>query len=182
MQPVLKAGNLVTSVCRLSRTSEIPNLLDPQGACTGLSFVYRVIKRSLCTCLSQHTSFLPHYLHQSDCFKTDRQGQGDTIVTQTPSVISNSNYVIVVRDWNCLKYFSYFCIVIIMCTETFLSPCITGALFPSVMITFLICNSVFVIWPTNARVYNVFVTYCLSQTCLNRRGDNLHTMQIELCF
>jgi hypothetical protein len=48
--------------------------------------------------LSQHTSFLPHYLAQSDCLVTDRQGQGETRLTLTPSVIPNSNYVIMVSD------------------------------------------------------------------------------------
>jgi hypothetical protein len=38
----------------------------------------------------------PHYLAQSDCLAVDRQGQGDTILTLTPSVIPNSNYVIMV--------------------------------------------------------------------------------------
>jgi hypothetical protein len=38
----------------------------------------------------------------------DRQGQGDTRITLTPSVIPNSNYVIMVSDWNCLKYFCVF--------------------------------------------------------------------------
>jgi hypothetical protein len=33
----------------------------------------------------------------------DRQGQADTRLTLTPSVIPNSNYVIMVSDWNCLK-------------------------------------------------------------------------------
>jgi hypothetical protein len=67
--------------------------------------IYRVIKMSLCTYavqqiiqLSQHTSFLPHYLAQSDCLAADRQGQGDTRLTLTPSVISNSSYVIMVSD------------------------------------------------------------------------------------
>jgi hypothetical protein len=36
----------------------------------------------------------------------DRQGQGDTRLTLTPSVIPNSNYVIMVSD--CLKYFCVF--------------------------------------------------------------------------
>jgi hypothetical protein len=36
------------------------------------------------------------------------QGQGDTRLTLTPSVIPNSNYVIMVSDWNCLKYFCVF--------------------------------------------------------------------------
>jgi hypothetical protein len=75
-------------------------------ACKEL-FLYRVIKKFLCTWwlqLSQHTSFLPHYLAQSDCLAADRQGHGDTRLTLKPSVIPNSNYVIVVSDWNCLKY------------------------------------------------------------------------------
>jgi hypothetical protein len=32
----------------------------------------------------------------------------DTKLTLTPSVIPNSNYVIMVSDWNCLKYFACF--------------------------------------------------------------------------
>jgi hypothetical protein len=103
------------------------------------------------TPLSQHTSFLPHYLVQSDCLAADRQGQGETRFTLTPSVIPNSdclaadrqgqgetrftltpsvipnsNYVIMVSDWKCLKYICvfFFCTVIIRCTETFWSPCI----------------------------------------------------------
>jgi hypothetical protein len=40
--------------------------------------------------------FLPHYLAQSDWLAADRKGQGDTRLTLTPSVIPNSNYVIMV--------------------------------------------------------------------------------------
>jgi hypothetical protein len=77
------------------------------------------------TPLSQHTSFLPHYLAQSDCLAADRQGQGDTSLTLTPSVIPNSNYVIIVSDWNYLKYFCMFlCNVMTRCTDPFWSPCI----------------------------------------------------------
>jgi hypothetical protein len=72
-----------------------------------------------------HTSFLPHYLAQPECLTADRQGQGDTRLSLTPSVILTFNYVIMVSDWNCLKYFFwFFCTVIIRCTETFWSPCI----------------------------------------------------------
>jgi hypothetical protein len=39
---------------------------------------------------------------------TDRQGQGDTRLTLPPPVIPNSNYVIMVSDWNILKYFCVF--------------------------------------------------------------------------
>jgi hypothetical protein len=84
--------------------------------------IYRVIKKSLCTWWSQHTSLLPHYLAQSDCLVADRQGQGDTRLTLTSSVIPNSNYVIMVSDRKCLKYFlRVFCTVIIRCKETFWS-------------------------------------------------------------
>jgi hypothetical protein len=55
-----------------------------------------------------HLSLLPHYLAQSDCLAADRQDQGDTILTLTLSVIPNSNYVIMVSDWNSLKYFCVF--------------------------------------------------------------------------
>ena len=50
------------------------------------------------TPLSQHTSFLPHFLAQSDCLAADRQGQGDTRLTLTRSIIPNSNYAIIVGD------------------------------------------------------------------------------------
>jgi hypothetical protein len=39
-----------------------------------------------------------NYLAESDCLAADRQGQGDTRLTLTPSVISNSNYVIMIID------------------------------------------------------------------------------------
>jgi hypothetical protein len=38
------------------------------------------------------------YLAQSDCLAANRQGQGDTRLTLTPSVVPNSNYVIMVSD------------------------------------------------------------------------------------
>jgi hypothetical protein len=45
-----------------------------------------------------HTSFLPHYLAQSDFLAADRQGQGGTRLALTPSVIPNFNYVIIAND------------------------------------------------------------------------------------
>jgi hypothetical protein len=57
----------------------------------------------MCTIWAEHTSFLPHYLVQSDCLAADHQGQEDTRPTVTPFVIPNSNYIIMVGDWNCLK-------------------------------------------------------------------------------
>jgi hypothetical protein len=44
--------------------------------------------------VSVHLSVLPHYLAQSDCLKSYRQGQGDSRLTLIPSVIPNSNYFI----------------------------------------------------------------------------------------
>jgi hypothetical protein len=46
----------------------------------------------------------------------------DTRLTLTPSVLPNSNYVIVVSDWSYLKHSACFCIVIIRWTETFVHP------------------------------------------------------------
>jgi hypothetical protein len=48
------------------------------------------------------TSFLPHYLAQTDFLAADCQGQGNTILTLTPSLIFNSKYIIMVSNWNCL--------------------------------------------------------------------------------
>jgi hypothetical protein len=61
-------------------------------------------KKSLCALWLQCRK----YLAQSDCLAADRQGQGDTRLTLTPSVIPNSNYVIMVNDWKGLKYFCMF--------------------------------------------------------------------------
>jgi hypothetical protein len=44
----------------------------------------------------------------SICLAADRQGQEETRLTLTSSVIPNSNYDIMVSDWNCLKYFEFF--------------------------------------------------------------------------
>jgi hypothetical protein len=46
-----------------------------------------------------------YYLAQSDRLAADRQGQGDTRLTLTPSFIPKYKYVFMVSDWNCLKYF-----------------------------------------------------------------------------
>jgi hypothetical protein len=54
------------------------------------------------------TSSLSHYVAQSDCLEADCQGWSVIRLTLTPSVIPNSNYVIMVSDWNCLKYFCEF--------------------------------------------------------------------------
>jgi hypothetical protein len=54
----------------------------------------------------------------------------DTRLTLTPSVIPNSNYVIMISDWYCLKYFClFFCTAIMRCTETFWSLCIGRAIY-----------------------------------------------------
>jgi hypothetical protein len=90
------------------------------------SKLYRVIKLSLCTWWLQYRKL--HVLRASLLGSTWLLGSrppgsgGNMILTLTPSVIPNSNYVIMVSDWNCLKYFCVlFCTVIIRCTETFWS-------------------------------------------------------------
>jgi hypothetical protein len=56
----------------------------------------------------------------------NHQVQGNIRLTLMPSVIPTSNYIFMVSDWNGLKYFClFFCTVIISCTETFWSPCIS---------------------------------------------------------
>jgi hypothetical protein len=45
--------------------------------------------------------------------------------TLTPSVIPNSNYVIMVSDWNCLKYFCVFFVLWSSGAQTFWSLCIS---------------------------------------------------------
>jgi hypothetical protein len=68
-------------------------------------------------------SCLTTLLNQTDWQPTARD-RGTLRLTLTPSVFPNSNNVIVVSDWNCLKYFCVCCCtVIIRCIETFWSPC-----------------------------------------------------------
>jgi hypothetical protein len=52
-----------------------------------------------------------------ECMADDLQCQRDTRLTPTPSFILTSNYVIMVCDWNCLKYFCVFFTVIVRCTD-----------------------------------------------------------------
>jgi hypothetical protein len=66
------------------------------------SLPYTGWSKNLCAPDDYNTEY---YLTQSDCLAADRQGQGDTRLTLSPSVIPNSNYV---SDWNCLKYFCFF--------------------------------------------------------------------------
>jgi hypothetical protein len=75
-------------------------------------FFYRVIKKSLCTWWSQYRKLqvmfkvspasLQTFIDTPNCVLEDR------VKYSTPSVIPNSNYVIMVSDWNCLKYFCVF--------------------------------------------------------------------------
>jgi hypothetical protein len=65
---------------------------------------YRVIKKSLCTRWLQ-------YRKLQVMFKVSPASLQifiNTRLTLTPSVIPNSNYDIMVSDWNCLKYFFLF--------------------------------------------------------------------------
>jgi hypothetical protein len=67
-------------------------------------YVYRVIKKSLCT-------WSLRYRKLQEMFKVSPaslQTFIDARLTLAPSVIHNSNYVMMVSDWNCLKYFCMF--------------------------------------------------------------------------
>jgi hypothetical protein len=79
-------------------------LIFPPESCHIYIYIYRVIK-ILCTPDYYNTL---DYLDQSDCLAADRQGQGDTRLTLTPFVFPISYYVIMVSDWNCLKYICLF--------------------------------------------------------------------------
>jgi hypothetical protein len=61
--------------------------------------------KSLCAPDDYNTEY---YLAPTDCLAGDRKGQGNTRLTLKPSVIPNSNHVIMVSDWNCLKHFCVF--------------------------------------------------------------------------
>jgi hypothetical protein len=65
---------------------------------------YRVIKKSVCAWWLQYGKLQVMFILSP----ASLQGQGDTRLTLTPSVIPASNYVIMVSDWNCLKYFCMF--------------------------------------------------------------------------
>jgi hypothetical protein len=65
---------------------------------------YMVIKKSICTGWLQHRKLQVMF----KVSPSDRHGKGGTRLTLTQSVISHSNYVIMVSDWNCLKYFCVF--------------------------------------------------------------------------
>jgi hypothetical protein len=66
--------------------------------------------------------------------------QGDTILTLTPPGISNSNYVIMVSDWNCLKYFCGF----LYCNNQMHRD----------LLIILYVFFYFILWPTNAQLFH----------------------------
>jgi hypothetical protein len=96
---------LVTSV-KILHISEKSS--TEETMCLPSNGTHKVMKKSLRNWLLHYTSLLPYYLAQSDCLAVDRQGQGYARLALTPSGIPNSNYVIMVIDWNCLKYFCVF--------------------------------------------------------------------------
>jgi hypothetical protein len=57
--------------------------------------IYTGRSKSICAPDDYNTE---SYMLQSDCLATDRQSQGETRLTVTPSVVPNSNYVIMVSD------------------------------------------------------------------------------------
>jgi hypothetical protein len=84
-------------------TCQYHRLYSPHSLLFHHTSINRVIKKSLCIWWLRYKTHA-----QSDCLAADRQGQGDSRLTLTPSVIPNSNCVIMVCDWNCLKYFYLF--------------------------------------------------------------------------
>jgi hypothetical protein len=66
--------------------------------------LYRVNKKSLCTWWLQYRKLQVMF----KVSPANLQDQEDTRLKLTPSVIPNSNYVVMVSDWNCLKYFCLF--------------------------------------------------------------------------
>jgi hypothetical protein len=75
--------------------------VTPVGVKTKL---YRVIAKSLCTRWLQYRKLQVMFKVSPASLQTFT----DTRLTLTPSVLPNSNYVIVVSEWNCLKYFCVF--------------------------------------------------------------------------
>jgi hypothetical protein len=65
-------------------------------------------KKSPCTWWLRYKELLVSNVQNVPRQSPDSQGQRDTGLTLTPSVIPNSNYVIMVSDWNWLKYFCVF--------------------------------------------------------------------------
>jgi hypothetical protein len=84
---------------------------------------YRVIKKSLCTWWSQYRKLQVMFKVSAASLKTFI----DTRLTLTPSVIHNSNYAIMVSDWNCLKYFCVFFYCNHRVHTNFWSPVISSA-------------------------------------------------------
>jgi hypothetical protein len=65
--------------------------------------LYRVIKKSLCTLRLLYRKLQVMFKVSPASYQTFI----DTRLTLTPSVIPNSNYVTMVSDCNCLKYFCF---------------------------------------------------------------------------
>jgi hypothetical protein len=70
----------------------------------GTTIIYRVIKKSLCTWWLQYRKLQVMFRVSPASLQTFI----GTRLTLTPSVIPNCNYVILVSDWNFLKYFCVF--------------------------------------------------------------------------
>jgi hypothetical protein len=90
------------------------NLFYDQTPSVCIIYICRLIKTSLCTWWLQYRKLQVMFKVSPASHQifidplAERQDQEDTGLTLTPSVIPNSNYVIMVSDWNCLKYFCMF--------------------------------------------------------------------------
>jgi hypothetical protein len=70
--------------------------------------LYREIKKSQCTWCLQYRKLQVMFKVSPRVSRHLLSRQGDTRLTLTPSIIPNSKYVIMISDWNCLKYFCVF--------------------------------------------------------------------------
>jgi hypothetical protein len=80
-------------------------------------------QKSLCTWWLQHRKLPVMFKVPPPVSRHLLIRQGDTRLPLTPSFIPNSDYVIMVSDWKFC-----FCTLIIRCTETFWTPCVTQRL------------------------------------------------------
>jgi hypothetical protein len=91
---------------------ELPNLIVRWQIPVGVSISQvqgdQKVSVHLIITIQKVTGNVQSVPRQSPDIYWQRQGQGDTRLTLTPSDIPNSNYVIMISYWNCLKYFCVF--------------------------------------------------------------------------
>jgi hypothetical protein len=104
-QPLRISRVSTLSVCNAVLSGEeIPLAFMPQYMTHSSPYFHRMIKKYLCTWRLQYRMLQVMFKVSPASLQTFI----DTRLTLTPSVINNSNYVIMISDWNCLKYFCLF--------------------------------------------------------------------------